>query len=69
VAANADTNVTGATLLESGIAGSGKQGGNHERDNELILKQNTLYCLRMIANTAGYINYELEWYEHTNRTA
>jgi len=68
--ANADTNVTGATLIASGISGVGKGGqGVSGRDSEIILKQNTIYCFRAIATSAGYINYDMEWYEHTNRTA
>ena len=66
-AANADTNVGGATLLESGISGAGKDAGDEKRNRELIMKQNTLYCLRAIASAAGYINFNMEWYEHTNR--
>jgi len=66
-AANADTNVTGATLIESGISGAGRDAGFAKRSNELMLKQNTLYCLRAIATVAGYINFTMEWYEHTNR--
>lgn len=66
-AANADTNVGGATLLETGIAGAGRDAGNEERDNEIILKQNTIYCLRAIATAAGYINFGMQWYEHTGK--
>ena len=66
-AANADTNVTGATLLKSGISGSGRTVGGDSRDYELILKQNTIYCLRAVANVAGYIDFDMEWYEHTNK--
>lgn len=65
--ANADTDVSGATILDSGISGAGKlSGGSATRDNEIILKQNTLYCFRAIAITAGYINFDMEWYEHTH---
>jgi hypothetical protein len=66
--ANADTDVTGATLLCSGISGAGKDSGRADRSNELIMKQNALYCLRAIATAAGYINFAMEWYEHTNKT-
>jgi hypothetical protein len=66
-AANADTNVAAATLLASGIAGAGKNAGSVGRANEKILKQNTLYCLRAIATAAGFINFTMEWYEHTNK--
>ena len=66
-AANADTNVSGAVLLGSGIAGAGKDAGSASRDRELVMKQNTLYCLRATANTAGYINFSMQWYEHTDK--
>ena len=65
--ANADTDVTGATLLESGIVGAGRNAGQTLRGNEMIMKQNTLYCLRAIATAAGYINFVMDWYEHTNK--
>jgi hypothetical protein len=69
VDANADTNVTGAILLQSGISGTGKESGDTVRERELILKQNTIYCLRAVASTAGFVNFRMSWYEHTNRTA
>ena len=65
--ANADTDVTGATLLETGISGAGRDAGNELRSNELILDQNGLYCLRAVATAAGYINFRMEWYEHTSK--
>ena len=68
-AANNDTDVTGATLLQSGISGAGKTSGDSRREHELILKQNTLYCLRAVASSAGYIDFKMNWYEHTNKTA
>lgn len=68
-AANADTNVTGATLIKSGISGVGKgNSGVAGRDSEIILKANTIYCLRAIATAAGYVNFDMEWYEHINKT-
>jgi len=66
-AANADTNIGGATLLESGISGQLRTAGQANRSNEMILNQNTLYCLRAIATAAGYINFTMEWYEHTSK--
>ena len=64
--ANTDTDVTApAILLDSGISGAGKDSGNENRSDEIIMKQNTLYCLRAIASTAGYINFHMKWYEHT----
>lgn len=65
-AANGDTNIGAATLLSSGISGAGQKSGRAERANEMIMKQNTLYCLRTIATAAGYINFTMEWYEHVN---
>ena len=66
-AANADTNVSGATLIMSGISGSGKDSGLYTRDNEIVLDQNVLYCLRATATAAGYVNFSMQWYEHTNK--
>lgn len=66
-AANADTNVATATLLESGISGAGKDGGEADRSRELEMKQNTLYCLRATATAAGFINFSMQWYEHTDK--
>ena len=64
--ANIDTVVAGAIELEHGIVGSGRIGGIRSRDDEIKLKQNTSYTLRLIANTAGYVNFYLTWYEHTD---
>jgi len=66
-AANADTSVVGATLLESGISGAGRDAGVGARTSELVMKQNTLYCLRATATAAGYINFNMQWYEHTDK--
>lgn len=66
-AANADTNVAGATLLEEGISGAGRDAGEADRNHELVLKQNTLYCLRAVATVAGYINFNMQWYEHVDK--
>ena len=65
--ANADTAVAGATQIIHGICGSGRSGGVDSRQKEIILKQNTIYCMRAIANAAGYINFMMEWYEHQNK--
>jgi len=66
-AANTSVDVSGATLLESGIVGSGFRGeGNAQRSNEIVLKQNTLYVLRATATAAGYMNYNMQWYEHAD---
>ena len=65
--ANLDTAVAAATELAHGIVGSGQNGGLISRDREIILKQNTVYCMRAIANAAGYINFMVNWYEHTDK--
>jgi len=47
-----------------GQARSGSDVGNSE---EIILKQNTKYLLRVTSGTAANLtNVRLEWYEHTN---
>lgn len=67
-AANAITDVTGAKQLRHGIIGAGKQNaGTDERGKEVVLKQNTTYVFRAIANAAGYVNFDLNWYEHTDK--
>ena len=65
--ANADTDLTGASTLLTGIIGAGRVGGADERNKEIILQQNTIYCIRTVASAAGYVDYTLEWYEHTNK--
>lgn len=66
--ANADTDVTSpAILLESGVSGANQKAGDAKRENELVLKANTLYCLRAVAGAAGYINFDMNWYEHINK--
>lgn len=68
--ANADTAVAAATELMHGIAGAGKKsGGGETRAQEIILKQNEDYTLRFIATAAGYVDYNLQWYEHVSKGA
>ena len=67
--ANADTDVTTATVIASGRLGDNKGGGVAGRGNESILKRNSLYCLRAVASAAGYINFDMNWYEHTPKEA
>jgi hypothetical protein len=64
--ANVDTDVTTATLLKSGIMGAGKSGGGDSRESELILKQGATYCLRAVATAAGYVDFNMDWYEHVS---
>jgi len=65
--ANADTAVAGATEIHHGIVGSGRDGGDFNRGSEIILKQNEDYTLRVVATVAGFVNFNLEWYEHTGK--
>jgi len=66
--ADADTDVTisANNLIESGISGAGRDGGEAERNHELVLDQNGLYVLRATATAAGFINFNMQWYEHTD---
>jgi hypothetical protein len=43
-----------------------REGMTASRSNEIILKQNTKYIIRITSGTdANLINIELQWYEHT----
>ncbi len=67
--ANADTNLAGSTVLILGITGSGRgEGGEQRGEREVILKQGTIYNLRMNCVAAGWLDYELKWYEHVSKT-
>ena len=59
----------GGTLIWSATVGSGRKiGGESGRGHELVAKQNTKYWFR-ITNASGdasWINYDFNWYEHTN---
>lgn len=69
-AADVATNVAGAVLLAKQTIGDGTtggSGGSANRSHELILKQNTLYCVRLTASVAGYVNYDFEWYENISK--
>lgn len=71
-AANADTSIASATIIGKAHSGSGsKQVGEGRRDLELILKQNTGYCIRFDngTNATKYVDWFMGWYEHTNKTA
>lgn len=66
--ANADTAIAGATLVADGIVGSGRKiGGESTSRLEIILDQGAIYSLRMQANAAGWTNWLLDWYEHTDK--
>ena len=68
--ANTLTGLTSASALSHGYMGSGFiDGGQTDTRMEWILKQNTAYSLRIIATAAGYTDYLLDWYEHTQPSA
>lgn len=47
--------------------GSKSGGGAHGREDEIILKRNTVYCRNFTSRTANNIvNFKATWYEHTN---
>lgn len=59
-----------STQLAKYAVGSGKNSGGGARDaEEFVLKQNTLYLFRITEGNvaATNINWELDWYEHTNK--
>lgn len=64
-AANADTDISAATKLGEGITGAKKTAGTDARSSEIILKRNTKYTLRAKANVAGYVDFQMKWYEQT----
>ena len=63
------TACTGYTQRVSDISfGSKGSGGSHSRNDELVLKQNTVYCRSFTSNTAAnIINFRAVWYEHTDK--
>jgi hypothetical protein len=63
--ANADTAVAGATQILHGISGAGRDSGLYSHEHEIILKQNEDYTVRFDASAAGFVDYHLDWYEHT----
>lgn len=65
--ANADTAVAAATQIAHGISGSGRKAlGSATHENEVMLKQNEDYTLRFEATAAGYVSWNISWYEHTD---
>jgi hypothetical protein len=54
--------------MQSGAASAQSRAGlTASRDNEIILKQNTKYLLRITSSTAANLtNLQIEFYEHTN---
>jgi len=65
--ANADSVITNATLLQSHKSGSLKTIGITNRGHELVLGQGKNYLLRFVFTKAGWITWDINWYEHTNK--
>lgn len=71
--ANADTDISGATAIRGPYMIGSNQGnieGRNRNDDEIILKQNTAYCLRCenLVASARYLTWLFNWYEHTDRS-
>jgi len=48
--------------------GSRSSGGSQTRVDEIILKQNTVYCRSFLSGAAGnVVNFKANWYEHTDK--
>lgn len=62
---------TPANIIQDGYFGAGKNsGGGGVRDSEeVLLKQNTKYLIRITEQNivATVINWSFDWYEHTNQ--
>ncbi len=63
-------NITGATPIRSARIGTGttpptRQGGIADRGNEIIMKPNTKYLLRVtnLSTSANNVNFDMQWYE------
>lgn len=66
-AADTDVTISANNLIESGISGSGRDAGEADRNHELVMLQNGLYVLRATATAAGFVNFNMQWYEHTDK--
>ena len=65
------TDGTKLTGIKSGSAqGASRLNAEAERDNEIILKRNTKYIIRITSGTNDNLtNLSLQWYEHVNKAA
>lgn len=61
--ANSDTAIATATQLMAGVSGAGQSSGSEVQDRFISLKRNTAYSLRFEAAVAGYVDYDLVFYE------
>jgi len=69
--ANADTDLDSPTFtMGTAASGSGRnKSGEGGHEEELILKQNSKYCMRFENQSSAtkYVDYVMDWYEHTNK--
>jgi hypothetical protein len=68
--ANSDTDATDSaveTILEQFVGAGQRETGSGTTRLEYVLKQNTEYSLRFIATAAGFVNWMIDWYEHTSK--
>ena len=64
------TNPGGGTVIYNYQTGAGKQGGGDKRpEDEIVLKRNTRYWMRLSNKAAGncLYDYHFKWYEHTDK--
>lgn len=65
------TGIAGGTLLKTYYLGAGKNsnGGAARDTEEIILKQNTTYLIRITEQNvqSTVVNLNFDWYEHTNK--
>jgi hypothetical protein len=70
-AGTASPGTIGTALLQTWHWGSGRDlGGSQRAENEWVAKQNTTYALQIVnavSNAANFINWDIEWYEHTDK--
>lgn len=62
------TACTGGTIISQASWGSKSVGSGQSREDELILKQNAIYCRTFLSGTnSNIVNFKASWYEHTNK--
>jgi len=59
---------TGLLITQKSVGSGRTSGGGFRENTEIVLKANTAYLLRIVEGNvlATNINWELDWYEHTN---
>ncbi len=63
------TACTGGTVISEASWGSRSAGGGQSRGEELILKQNTIYCREFTSGiNSNIVSFKASWYEHSNKS-